>query len=99
MTWAAVLVASAACFGLKLAGMVVPGRMLEGPRVQRTVSLIPVGLLAALIAISTFSSGHRLVLDARAAALGVAAVAVVLRAPFLLVLVAAASTAAILRLL
>jgi hypothetical protein len=38
------------------------------------------------------------VLDARAAALGVALIAVLLRAPFIVVIVAAAATAALLRL-
>jgi len=98
MTWSAIFVASVACYAWKLAGLVVPQRWLARPRIQRTVSLIPVALLAALIAISTFSSGHRLVLDARAAALGVAVIAVLLRAPFLVVLIAAAATAALLRL-
>jgi uncharacterized membrane protein len=96
--WTAVLAASAACYALKASGLVLPRRFLEAPRIQRAVTLIPVALLAALIGISTFSSGHRLVLDARAAALGVAALAVLLRAPFLVVLLAAAATAAVLRL-
>ena len=98
MIWAAVLVASAACYALKLSGLVLPERILQEPRIQRAVPLIPVALLAALIAVSTFSAGHRLVVDARAAALGVAAIAVLLRAPFLVVLVVAAATAALLRL-
>jgi branched-subunit amino acid transport protein len=96
--WAGVLAASAACYALKLAGMSLPRRLLEDPRLQRTVPLLPIALLAALVATQTFSTGHSLVLDARAAALGVAIVAVLLRAPFLVVVVAAAATAALLRL-
>ncbi|HEV1998453.1 MAG TPA: AzlD domain-containing protein [Candidatus Dormibacteraeota bacterium] len=61
--------------------------------------LLPVALLAALIATQTFSSGRSLTLDARAVGLGVAAVAVVLRAPFLVVVAAAAITTALMRLL
>lgn len=57
-----------------------------------------VALLAALVATQTFSTGHHLVLDVRAAALAVAVVAVLLRAPFLVVVVAGAATAALLRL-
>ncbi len=98
MIWAGVLVASAACYALKLAGLSLPQRWLQEPRVQRTVSLLPVALLAALIATLTFSTGHKLVLDVRAAALGVAAIAVLLRAPFLVVVASAAATAALLRL-
>jgi uncharacterized membrane protein len=97
MLWAGLLTASAACYLLKLAGLSLPQRWLQNPRLQRTVPLIPVALLAALVATQTFSTGHHLVLDVRAAALGVALVAVLLRAPFLVVVVAAAATAALLR--
>ena len=96
--WTAVLATSVACYLLKGAGFVLPGRFLAAPRAQRAVQLVPIALLSALIAVTTFSSGHRLVIDARAAALGVAAIAVLLRAPFLVVLVLAAGTAALLRL-
>lgn len=99
MLWPGLLTASAACYVLKLAGLSLPQTWLHGARIQRTVQLLPVALLAALVAILTFSTGHRLVLDVRAAALGVAAVAVLLRAPFLVVVAAAAATAALLRLL
>jgi hypothetical protein len=99
MLWAGVLAASAGCYALKLAGLSLPERWLTDPRVQRTVPLLPIALLSALVAILTFSTGRHLVLDVRAAALGVAAVAVVLRAPFLVVVASAAATAALLRLL
>jgi len=99
MIWEGVLVASAACYALKLAGLSLPQRWLENARVQRTIPLLPVALLAALVATQTFSTGHHLVLDVRAAALGVAAIAVLLRAPFLVVVASAAATAALLRLL
>lgn len=99
MIWAGVLAASVGCYALKLAGVSLPQRWLSDARVQRTVPLIPVALLAALIATNTFSTGRTLVLDVRAAALAVAIVAVLLRAPFLVVVIAAAATAALLRLL
>ena len=99
MIWAGVLAASAACYALKLAGLSLPQDWLSAPRIQRTVPLIPVALLAALVGTQTFSTGQHLVLDVRAAALVVAVGAVLLRAPFLVVVVAAAATAALLRLL
>jgi len=99
MTWAALLVAAGVCYAIKLAGLSLPQRFLQDPRIQRTVPLLPVALLAALIATQTFASGQHLVLDVRAAALGVAAIAVLLRAPFLVVVAAGAATAALLRLL
>jgi uncharacterized membrane protein len=99
MIWAPLLVAAAACYAIKLSGLSLPQRFLQDPRIQRTVPLLPVALLAALIATNTFSTGTQLVLDARAAALAVAGIAVVLRAPFLVVVAAAAATAALVRLL
>lgn len=98
MIWAGVIAASLGCYALKLAGLSLPERLLQDPRIQRTVPLLPVALLAALVATQTFSSGGHLVLDARATALAVAVIAVLLRAPFLVVVVAAAATAALLRL-
>ena len=97
--WAGLLVASAACYGLKLAGLSLPERWLRDARLQRIVPLLPVALLAALVATQTFATGTHLVLDVRAAALAVAVVAVLLRAPFLVVVIAGAATAALLRLL
>ena len=99
MMWAGVLVACASCYVLKLAGLSLPTGVLQDPRVQRTVPLVPIALLAALVATQTFSTGHHLVLDVRAAALAVAVVAVLLRAPFLVVVASAAATAALLRFL
>jgi uncharacterized membrane protein len=99
MTWVALLVASGACYLTKLAGLVLPQRFLQDPRIQRTIPLLPVALLAALIAINSFSTGTHLVLDARAVAIAVAGVAVLLRAPFLVVVISAAATAALVRLL
>ena len=98
MIWAGVIAASLGCYVLKLAGLSLPQRLLQDPRIQRTVPLLPVALLAALVATQTFSTGHHLVLDARATALGVAIIAVLLRAPFLVVVASAAATAALLRL-
>ncbi|HXM72966.1 MAG TPA: AzlD domain-containing protein [Candidatus Dormibacteraeota bacterium] len=97
--WAGVLVACASCYVLKLAGLSLPASVLQDARVQRTVPLVPIALLAALVATQTFSTGHHLVVDVRAAALAVAIVAVLLRAPFLVVVAAATATAALLRLI
>lgn len=99
MIWAPLLVASAACYVLKLAGLSLPQRIFQDARVQRTVPLLPVALLAALIATNTFSTSTHLVLDARAAAIAVAGIAVLLRAPFLVVVASAAATAALVRLI
>lgn len=100
MIWAAVIVCAVGCYLLKLAGLSVPPRVLERPLVARIADLIPVALLAALIAVQVFAtSSGALAVDARLAGLGVALVALVLRAPFIVVVFLAALTAALLRLL
>ena len=86
--WIAILTAAAGCYALKLAGLSLP---LRGGRVA---DLLPVALLAALVATQTFGQG----VDARAAGLGAAALALLARAPFLVVVAAAATTTALLRL-
>ena len=99
-TWTAVLLACALAFGLKFLGYVVPTRWLDGDRTTRVTSALPVALLAALVAVQTFAtSGGALVLDSRAAAVGVALVALALRAPFVVVVVLGALVAAGLRML
>jgi branched-subunit amino acid transport protein len=95
--WVAVLAGSLGCYLLKLAGLSVPPKVLENKAVQRIATALPIALLTALIVIQTFTTGHRLTIDARAAGLGAAAIAVLLRAPFLVVGVAAL-TAALIRL-
>jgi branched-subunit amino acid transport protein len=97
MTWAAIIGAGLGCYLLKLAGMSLPARVLTHPLVERIADLIPVALLAALVAVQVFASGTHLTLDARAAGLAVAVVALLLRAPFLVVVFAAALTAALVR--
>jgi len=89
--WLPILIASAGCFALKLAGLSLPVRDV------RAVAVLPVALLAALVGIQTFASGDSLVLDARVAGLAAALVAVRLRAPFLVVVAAAAATTALVR--
>jgi branched-subunit amino acid transport protein len=96
--WAAVLIGSAGCYVLKLAGLSVPRRVLDDPRVRRVAALLPIGLLAALAAVQTFADGRHLTVDARVAGVAVALVAIWRRAPFLLVVGLAAATTALLRL-
>ncbi|MET8657456.1 MULTISPECIES: AzlD domain-containing protein [Streptomyces] len=83
--WIAIALTVAGCYLAKLLGLLVPAGVLERPLVQRMAALLPVALLAALTAQQTFGDGQQLVLDARAAGLGAAALALVLRAPFLVV--------------
>lgn len=97
MIWAAVLLGSLGTFAAKAVGYLLPASTLEHPRVRGIAALLPVALLSALVAVQTLVSESTLVFDARLAALAVAVVALLLRAPFLAVVVAAAVTAAVLR--
>jgi hypothetical protein len=96
--WVALLVSAAGCYLLKLAGLSVPDAVLEHPLVERVADLLPVALLAALVAVQVFADGQVLVVDARLVGLGVAVVALLLRAPFLVVVLLAAAAAALVRL-
>ncbi|MEU8763797.1 AzlD domain-containing protein [Streptomyces sp. NPDC048659] len=87
--WLAIGLTAAGCYLVKLLGLLVPADTLERPLVQRLAALVPVALLAALTAQQTFSSQGALALDARAAGLAAAGLALVLRAPFLVVVAAA----------
>jgi Branched-chain amino acid transport protein (AzlD) len=97
MIWAAVIATAVGCYLFKLAGLSVPPRVLERAWVKRLALLIPIALLAALAVTQTFSTGRHVVVDARAAGLAFAVVALILRAPFLVVVVGAAVVAAALR--
>lgn len=97
MKWTAILLTAAGCYLLKLAGLCVPARVLGRPWVRRTADLLPVALLGALVAVQTFSLGQSLQVDARLAGVAVGVVALLARAPFLVVVALAALTAALLR--
>ncbi|HET6626114.1 MAG TPA: AzlD domain-containing protein [Nocardioidaceae bacterium] len=97
--WIAILVTGIGCYLLKLSGLSVPSTVLERPVVQRIADLLPVALLAALIGVQVFASGPQLVVDARLAGLLAALVALLLRAPFIVVVLVAALTAGLIRLL
>ena len=93
--WAAVLAASMGCYLLKLAGLSVPASWVEQPWVARVVDFVPAALLAALVAVQAFTSGQQFVLDGRLAGLAVAAIALALRAPFIVVLLLAGAAGAL----
>ena len=87
----------AASYAIKAVGPLLAGGRQLGPAQRRVLDLVAVPLLAALIVVQTLGDGHRLTLDARLPALAVAAVLVWRRAPFLVVVLAAAGTAALVR--
>lgn len=92
--WAAVLGACAVCYLLKLVGYLLPTRWLRDERIATGASLVTAGLLAALVVVQTVADGPALTLDARLAAVATAAFALWLRAPFVLVVLLGAISAA-----
>ncbi|GGK86593.1 hypothetical protein GCM10007382_03200 [Salinibacterium xinjiangense] len=95
--WQVVILASIAVLVLKLLGYLVPPSLIEKPVPARIAGLLTVALLSALIVTQTIGSGQGVTLDARVPALVVAAGLFALRVPFILVIVAAAATAALIR--
>lgn len=95
--WIAIGLTTAGCYLVKLLGLSVPAGALERPAVKRLAALLPIALLAALTAQQTFGEGAALVLDARAAGVAAAALALLLRAPFLVVVGAAVLVTAAVR--
>lgn len=96
-TWSWLLLACAAAFATKLAGFLMPARWLDGPRTRRIATTVTIGLLASLVLVNTLADGQRLALDARLGALLAAIIALLCRAPFLLVVLIGAAAAAALR--
>lgn len=95
--WVMVAVVGAATIALKGLGPVALGGRSLPPRVLGMVGLLAPALLAALVVTQVFAAEEKLVLDARAVGLATAAVALVLRAPVLVVIVAAAAATALVR--
>jgi hypothetical protein len=96
-TWQIIILASIAVLGLKLLGYLVPQSLVSKPTPTRVTSLLTVALLSALIVVQTLGSGQGIAVDARVPALLVAAGLLALRAPFIVVIAAAAVTAAVIR--
>lgn len=96
--WTTVLLAGVLSLAIKVLGYLVPQAWLDGPLISRIMKYLPIALLAALVAVQTFGgSGGSVTLDARAAGLVAAVIALCFRAPFLVVIIVAGATAALLR--
>ena len=94
--WVATLGTSLVAFLLKYSGHSVPERWLSHPKIQRINALIPIALLSALVAVQSFSEKSELMIDQRLVGLAFAIIALILKAPFpIVVLSAAISSAAV----
>jgi len=95
--WLCALVVGLATVAIKASGPVLAAGRELPQGAARVVDLLAPALLAALVATRAFASDEALVLDERAAGLIAAGVAILLRAPLLVVVLVAAATAAGLR--
>ena len=92
--WIAVIGTSLIAFALKYAGHSIPQRWLENPKIQKVNLLIPIALLSALVAVQTFTTKTSVMIDHRLAGVGVAVIALLLKAPFPVVVLSAAIASA-----
>jgi hypothetical protein len=85
-------------FGLRTLGAFGLGAVLgDDERWSRLLVLLPLSIVAAVMAVQTFTTRQSVVLDARSVGVGVAALASWRRLPLGLVVVLAAATTALVR--
>jgi hypothetical protein len=92
--WIGVIGTSLIAYALKLSGHSVPEKFLSHPLIKRINLLIPIALLSALVAVQSVTSKSSIVLDHRLVGLGAAIIALLLKAPFPVVVLSAAITSA-----
>ncbi|MBB5850467.1 AzlD domain-containing protein [Amycolatopsis umgeniensis] len=85
-------------FAFRFAGPVLKARFTVSPKAEKLMARSAVVLLAALVAVAALTEGHEFAGFARPAGVLVGGVLAWRKAPFALVVVAAAATAALLRL-
>jgi hypothetical protein len=93
-----VIIASLAVFSWKMLGYLIPQKWITDG-IRAFSERVTVALLTALVTVQTLVTGNQVEFDARVPALGVAAILFALRVPYIVVVIAAAVTAAGLRLL
>lgn len=96
--WLAIALGSLAVFSWKFLGYLMPARLLESKVLTKLASFLTIALLAGLVGLQTFTGDHKLEFDARIPALLVAVVLLKLKSPFIVIVIAAGATAALLRL-
>jgi branched-subunit amino acid transport protein len=95
--WWVVVCLGLATIVIKAFGPVTLGEWTPSERAERVLQLVSPVVLAALIAVQVFTTAHDFHLDARVVGIGVATVALLLRAPLLVVVIAAVAATAITR--
>lgn len=95
--WPAIGVTALGLYLEKLAGFLLPARALERDSVRRVAALLPIALLASIVAVQVVASGRAVQLDARLPGIVVAFVLLARRTNFLLMVLAASATTALVR--
>lgn len=96
-TWAVVLLVGAFTIAFKAVGPVLLGGRELPPRLEEAFELLAPSLLAALVVTQALGEDGEIVIDERLVGVGVAAVALRLRAPLIMVMIVAAVSTALVR--
>lgn len=92
-----ILAACLTAYAIKICGYFVPRKVLDSPTMSHVAATLTIALLASLVTVNAFTSGQELVIDARIGALAAAIIALIFRAPYLVVVIAGALAAILLR--
>lgn len=96
MSWPMLVALAAGVYGIRVLGVTTLGRLVE-QRLGPLVSLLPVTLFSALVALMTWEKAGELVLDARVVGVVAAAVAAWRKASMVVVILVAMAVTAGLR--
>ena len=99
MSWLVIAVVGVVTIAFKASGPVLLGKRELPARVASVVEVLAPAMLAALVVTQTVGGDREVVIDERLAGVVAGGIAVWLRAPLLVVMVVAAVTAALIRLL
>jgi hypothetical protein len=97
-TWLLIAVLTIGTVLMKTIGPVLAGGRQPPAPLTRIIALVAPAVISALIVTGTFTEGQQLIIDARAAGVGVGAVALWFRVPAVLAMLMAAIVCAALRL-
>lgn len=95
--WPSILLASLGCYAEKLAGFLLPQRVLDARLIHHVAALLPIALLAAIVSVQAITTGHAITFDARLPGMAVAVALMSRRTNFLVMVVCASATTAAVR--
>lgn len=90
--WIAITVSSIAMIAMRIFGYFIPAHLMTRDRVLRITALIPIVLLAALVAVQTLTIDGEITIDHRTAGVLAGAIALSFKRSFLTVMLVAGVT-------